>query len=108
MKYINALLVLVLCVAMAACDDEMKFMAEGDPMQISVNATTKYSGAQSRAILGDEVEITGYTFLYYVKKDGNLTLSNKTYSATVPFNVVLECPGTESNLAILINLFSKY
>lgn len=40
MKYLNALLVLVLCVAMAACDDEMKFMAEGDPMQISVNATT--------------------------------------------------------------------
>lgn len=102
MKYLNALLVLVLCVAMAACDDEMKFMAEGDPMQISVNATTKYSGAQSRAILGDEVEITGYTFLYYVKKDGNLTLSNKTYSTKSGFSVVIECPGTESNLAILI------
>lgn len=102
MKYLNALLVLVLCVAMAACDDEMKFMAEGDPMQISVNATTKYSGAQSRAVLGNEVEITGYTFLYYVKKDGNLTLSNKTYSTESGFSVVIECPGTESNLAILI------
>lgn len=57
MKYINALLVLVLCVAMAACDDEMKFMAEGDPMQISVNATTKYSGAQSRAIPSLEMRL---------------------------------------------------
>ena len=102
---IQYLLAITSLLAAVSCEDKTEFAAKGDPIQISINARTKYSDALSRDILDNEINVTNYTFLYYVREEGVLKLKTMKdfLPKDLPASLIIECPGiNESNLAILI------
>lgn len=76
MKYILALVSVMLCLGVTACyDDEFDFVGDGN-MCVTVSATAKFTDEESRAILNESggKNIGVYTLLVFSSSSNNATL----------------------------------
>lgn len=103
MKKIIYLISIIGLFAFASCDDDQKY-GEAESVTVTINASTEFSGVEaSRAVLGNEVDITNYVFLLY---DGfernNSVLKDIRDIANLPAAYELTMEGSGPYFAVMI------
>lgn len=87
-----------------SCQDDDFYIAEGEPMEVSINATPQIPGMESRAVLGNEVNITKYTFLYFAGTDADSKLLHacEINPNDLPLQTILMSPGTGKTYSAIL------
>lgn len=103
-NYISIFILSLMAMMVVSCQDDDFYVAEGEPMEVSISATPQIPGMESRAVLGNEVNITKYTFLYFA---GNTSTSKLAYIKEIlpnelPFYTMLPSPGTNNTYAAML------
>ena len=103
-NYISIFILSLMAMMVVSCQDDDFYVAEGEPMEVSISATPQIPGMEGRAVLGNEVNITKYTFLYFA---GNTSISKLAYIKEIlpnelPFYTMLPSPGTNNTYAAML------
>ena len=99
-------MIIALALGFTACQDD-DFGFDGDAnCVLTISATTKFSGVESRAVLTTDEEksltISNYVVLIYNSTDRNATLGKVVESATLPINATVLVKGVSKYMAIMI------
>lgn len=94
-NYISIFILSLMAMMVVSCQDDDFYVAEGEPMEVSINATPQIPGMESRAVLGNEVNITKYTFLYFAGTDADSKLLHacEINPNDLPLQTILMSPG---------------
>lgn len=102
--YISIFILSLMAMMVVSCQDDDFYVAEGEPMEVSISATPQIPGMESRAVLGNEVNITKYTFLYFAGTDADSKLLHacEINPNDLPLQTILMSPGTGKTYSAIL------
>lgn len=103
-NYISIFILSLMAMMVVSCQDDDFYVAEGEPMEVSISATPQIPGMESRAVLGNEVNITKYTFLYFAGTDADSKLLHacEINPNDLPLQTILMSPGTGKTYSAIL------
>lgn len=108
MKRIYALLLITVAfIGLSSCDDDLGIVDKGQPLTLTIDASTSFSGVESRAVFTQEEERNGvgekFILLVYNGTGADAVLQDALDIKQLPATVTLAgSPGTSTYRAIMI------